>query len=140
MCAGSDAATLVWLLQEAGGGHGTVGPQGLVVLLPKTGQLLQSANDQSDGRLLCPRVCHLFLIQSEGLWGEGVGGGTEYRLIIKCRTYYAHTQYFKNKPLQCIKLETKNAPHFLQYTYTRFVCTSHLSHSVKCTYLQSGIT
>ena len=69
MCAGSDAAALVWLLQEAGGGHGTVGPQGLVVLLPETRQLLQSDNDQNDGSLLCPGVCHLFLIQSEGLGG-----------------------------------------------------------------------
>ena len=45
VCAGGHAAALVWLLEETEGGHGTVGAQHLVVLLPQTGQLLQGGNN-----------------------------------------------------------------------------------------------
>ena len=43
--AGGHAAALVWLLEEMGRGHGAVGAQRLVVLLPQTGQLLQGGNN-----------------------------------------------------------------------------------------------
>ena len=42
---GGHTAALIWLLEEAGGGHGAVGAQRLVVLLPQTGQLLQGGDN-----------------------------------------------------------------------------------------------
>ena len=64
---GGDGATLVGLLEETRGGHGTVGPQRLVILIAKAVQLLKGAHDERNGRQLGTGVGHFFLIETEGL-------------------------------------------------------------------------
>ena len=65
--AGGDRATLIGLLEETRGGHGTVGPQSLVILVAKAVQLLKGAHDERNGRQLSTGVRHFFLIKTEGL-------------------------------------------------------------------------
>ena len=65
--AGGNRATLVGLLEETRGGHGTVGPQRLVILVAKAVQLLKGAHDERNGRQLGTGVRHFFLVETEGL-------------------------------------------------------------------------
>ena len=62
-----DRATLVGLLEETRRGHGTVGPQCLMVLVAKAVQLLKGAHNERDGCQLSTGVCHFFFIQTERL-------------------------------------------------------------------------
>ena len=66
-----NGAALVGLLEEAGRGHGAVGPQRLVVLVAETVEALERPHDERDGGQLRPGVRHLLLVETEGLqWGS----------------------------------------------------------------------
>ena len=58
-----------YLLEETGWRHSTVGLQCVVVFVAKTTEPFKRPHYESYGCQLCPRVCHLILIQAEGLKG-----------------------------------------------------------------------
>lgn len=63
MGAHSDAAALVWLLQQLGCGQRALRPQRLVILLSETGHLLDGGDDQRYGCQLRFAVRYLFFVE-----------------------------------------------------------------------------
>ena len=67
VCTLCHTATLVRFLQQSGGRHRTIGTQGLVILFSQTGHTFKRPDNESNGCLLSLRVCHILLIEGEGL-------------------------------------------------------------------------
>ena len=67
MSADADGATLVGLLEQLGGGEGTLRAERLVVLLAEAARPLKRADDEGDGCQLGLGVADLILVQRERL-------------------------------------------------------------------------